>query len=256
VRWCEVALATRDVEAMRRAIADLATCGAGFFGLNALAESAALHLAFAHPGAIEPPVASTVLTPVLAAVSHEREAYELQLAGEARGGARCVRSRSRRRWNRQGMWRFARRAELAAAEITAAAGHLDRAAALVHDDDETDDVTARRRAALERDIARRRAIERLTPREIEILRLVAQGLTSREISSAARDRRRHRRHAHRVVAPPASARRRAGRLRHSSTAEYGAAEREAHRATAAVVDDTPSSTLALASWRWALRSER
>lgn len=179
--WCEVALATRDVEMMRRAIADLAACGAGFFGLNALAESAALHLAFAHPGAFEPPVASTVLTPVLGAVAHERAAYEHQLTGEIEAAiSACARAADA--WARQGMRRFARRAHLAAAEIAAASGDLGRATALVHPADGTNDVSARRGAALQREILRRRTIERLTPRETEVLLLVAQGLTSREIS--------------------------------------------------------------------------
>lgn len=178
---CEVALATRDVAMMRRAIDELADCGAGFFGLNALAESAAIHLAYSDPRAVEPPVASTVLTPVLGAVTHERAALEHQRDGELEAAIDAC-ARAADHWHRQGMRRFARRAELAPAEIATACGQLDRAAALLPGATTTQDVSERRRAALEHDINRRRTVTRLTPREVEVLRLVADGLTSRQIA--------------------------------------------------------------------------
>lgn len=180
---CELALARRDVAAMRAALDTIVESRAAFFGLNAVAESAAIHLAYGAPGQLAPPATVTTLTPVLDAVALERQAHEHQLAGELDAAVRtCGLAASV--WEGRGLFRFARRARLGRAEIAAASGDLVRARRLL-DETEADllDVTTRRRAQLSGEIEVRRARQTLTAREREVLDQVADGLTSQEIAT-------------------------------------------------------------------------
>lgn len=183
---CEVGLAARDPRIMAEALSDLADAGAGFFGLNAIAESAALHLALAMPGRYELPQAATRLTPVLDVVEVERHAHQLQLAGRTADAIDAM-GRAADEWATRRMARFARRARCGAIEIALAAGDLDVAARLLDGatcalEPGIADVTARRVAALDRSITRAQVSRWLTDREIEVLVLVAAGLTTKQIA--------------------------------------------------------------------------
>ena len=179
---CEIALARRDVVGMADALATIGGPGVGFFGTNALAESAAIHLAFGRPGEVDPPAVVTTLTPVLDVVRLERDALDRQLAGDVEGAIRSCRLAADD-WAERHMHRFARRARLAPVEIALTAGELDLADRLLSAVPAApSDVSGRRRRDLAAEIARRRARARVTERELEILLLVGSGMTSRQIA--------------------------------------------------------------------------
>jgi DNA-binding CsgD family transcriptional regulator/energy-coupling factor transporter ATP-binding protein EcfA2 len=180
---CEIALARRDVDGMSRALQTIVDSGAAFFGLNAIAESAAINLAFGAPGRLDPPATVTRLTPVLDVVQLEREAHDRQLAGDIDGAIRMCRVAAEQ-WDERGLYRFARRSRLAQLEIALAADDVDRADRLLGViASEPDDVSSRRREDLAREIGRRRVRAGVTSRELEILDLVGSGLTSRQIAA-------------------------------------------------------------------------
>lgn len=182
---CELALARRDRDLMASALGELTALGKGFFGLNAIGESAAIHLAIAAPGALSVPTFPTTLTPVLEGVEHERRALTQLTAGNT-GQAIETMTLAAEVWARHGLERFARRSLLGAAEIALGVDDFDRAESLgqslVERRPAMFDVTTRRLEALYRQIATRRATMALTSREIEVLRLVAHGMTSREVA--------------------------------------------------------------------------
>jgi DNA-binding CsgD family transcriptional regulator/tetratricopeptide (TPR) repeat protein len=178
---CELALAQRDLGGMREALAAIVSSGASFFGLNAVAESAAIHLAYSHPGELAPPTTVTTLTPVLDAVAIEREAHERQLQGDIDGAIQAC-GAAAEAWERRGLQRFARRALLGRAEISVAAGDLERAARLLATMAHSTDVTGRRRESLGFEITRMLARRAVTDRELEVLHLVGAGLTTVQIA--------------------------------------------------------------------------
>jgi DNA-binding CsgD family transcriptional regulator len=180
---CEIALARRDASLMNDALRAIVESGAAFFGLNAIAESAAINLAFAAPGEVDPPATVTTLTPVLDVVGVERDAFDRQRAGDIDGAIRACESAAEA-WTQRGLLRFARRSRLAQVEIAFAAGDLDRAERLLAGVPTSPvDVSSRRRSELAIEIGRRRARSQVTARELEILDLVGAGLTSRLIAT-------------------------------------------------------------------------
>lgn len=183
---CELAYATRDAERMAEALADLAALGTGFFGLNAIAESAALHLALAMPDRYEVPRVTTMLTPVLDVVSIERRAFDLHAAGRTTEAIDTM-AKAADAWEARRMRRFARRAVCGPVEIALFAGELDTAARLLERaatsiDPTVEDPSSRRLDGLRRAVARAQVSRWLTDREIEVLVHVAAGLTSKQIA--------------------------------------------------------------------------
>lgn len=182
---CELALAARDRPMMDAALADLARLSSAFFGFNALAESAAIHLALANADRVDLPDPARSLTPVLDVVAIERDAYDLHLQGRAAAAIDAM-QRAADEWERRALLRFARRARCGVVEIAFAAGELDIALALLDraapPATGSDDVSARRQAELRRSVARAVVSRTLTTREIEVFVLVAAGLTTRQIA--------------------------------------------------------------------------
>jgi len=183
---CELAFAARNPRLMRQALADLVACGPGFFGLNAVAESAALHLALAMPERYDMPRVATRLTPVLDVVEIEREAVELQTAGRTTDALDAM-AKAAEAWESRRLARFSRRAACGAVEIALSAGELDVATRLLERaatqiDPAVNDASARHLDALRRAVSRAQVSRWLTDREIEVLVLVAAGLTTKRIA--------------------------------------------------------------------------
>ena len=183
---CELAFAARDPQRMREALTDLAACGPGFFGLNAVAESAALHLAVAMPDRYDMPRVATRLTPVLDVVEVERQAVDLQAAGRTTDAVDAM-ARAAETWETRRLARFARRAACGMVEIALSADELDTAARLLERaatqiDPTVQDASARRLDSLRRAVSRAQVSRWLTDREIEVLVLVAAGLTTKQIA--------------------------------------------------------------------------
>lgn len=183
---CELAFAARDPQRMREALTDLAACGPGFFGLNAVAESAALHLAVAMPDRYDMPRVATRLTPVLDVVEVERQAVDLHAAGRTTDAVDAM-ARAAETWETRRLARFARRAACGMVEIALSAGELDTAARLLERaatqiDPTVQDASARRLDDLRRAVSRAQVSRWLTDREIEVLVLVAAGLTTKQIA--------------------------------------------------------------------------
>jgi DNA-binding CsgD family transcriptional regulator/tetratricopeptide (TPR) repeat protein len=181
----ELALQAGDTDAMRAAIDEIESAGTGFFGLNVLLESAAIHLAASEPiGHI--PSFSAMLTPTLGMVTIERQAHDLWLAGDHDAAWRTMRAAADA-WAERSMLRFAHRAYISAARLAFEAGEVDAADELVAtarglDGRMAPRVAPRRVDAVARSIERARARQLLTPREIQVLELVAVGRTTKEIA--------------------------------------------------------------------------
>jgi DNA-binding CsgD family transcriptional regulator len=179
----ELALAERAPERMIAALESLVRGGPGFFGLNAVAESAGLHLAFSGEH-LDVPSFSSALTPVLDVVAVERTAREMQLSGDASGAIEALLAASDE-WTRRGCTRFGRRARCGAVEVAVEAGDLRRAEGLIRHALEgagtAVDLSSRRLEQLQRTATRAVATARLSDRERQVLLLVGRGLTSQAI---------------------------------------------------------------------------
>ena len=181
----ELALQAGDATAMQAAIDEIEAVGTGFFGLNVLLESAAIHLAATVP-IQRVPRFSAVLTPSLGTVAVERQAFELMATGDHGAAWRTMRAAADA-WTEASLLRFAHRAYLTAARLALRAADLEAADDLVATTRRLADrmaprVNPRRVDAVVRSIERARARQCLTPREIEVLELVAGGRTTREIA--------------------------------------------------------------------------
>ncbi len=115
----EIALAQLDVDLAVECLGRLAACRAGFFGLNALAESAALHVMLREPQRMEVPRYSNMLTPVLDVIRHERTAFDAWVAGQV-DRAIVGFSGAADAWRSRHLYRFEVRALAAAAEVAVA----------------------------------------------------------------------------------------------------------------------------------------
>jgi DNA-binding CsgD family transcriptional regulator len=182
----EIALARHDIERAIAALQRLADLGTGFFGLNALAESAAINVLLREPTAAEIPRFSNELTPVLDVVRQERGAFDAWTGGDAAGAITGFVDAANR-WRSRGLGRFEVRARAAAAELAMLAGQHDRAATLLDDAR----VASRRHCGLSEDrltqlageIDHRRQAGRLTPRELQILGIVGLGATRQDVAA-------------------------------------------------------------------------
>ncbi len=182
----ELALHRRDAVAMQAAIDHLAEVGAGFFGLNVLLESAAIHLAVAGPLSQIPSYSST-LTPTLGVVATERVAHEHQIRGDLVAASLAMQAAAEA-WLDGSMRRFAQRAFLSAGRLAVAAGQFDSADDCLRRAWEVADGMNQRPAQagfddLRREIDRARDRSLLTTRETEVLLLVGVGRTTREIAA-------------------------------------------------------------------------
>lgn len=181
----ELALMQRDVHLLVSALDELATYSKGFFGLNALAESATVYLLLATPGDVQIPQLTSSLTPVLDVVRTERMAFDDWRAGRPEPAIATFLTAAAE-WDRRGLKRFAHRAYLGAAEVATMSGAADRAVGILDDMREIvanrqPDLSLRRLTALRRELAVHQATRSLTARQLEIMRLVADGFTSQQI---------------------------------------------------------------------------
>ncbi len=185
----ELALQRRDAAAMQAAIDELTEIGTGFFGLNVLLESAAIHLAVTDPS-VQVPHYSSTLTPTLAVVDMERTAHDHQKSGDLEAASFAMR-RAADAWLDGSMRRFAQRAYLGAGQLAVAAGQLAASDDSLQRARDVADVMKPRPAQaryddLQRSIDRARARSRLTAREIEVLQLVGMGRTTKQIAEQLR----------------------------------------------------------------------
>ncbi len=181
----ELALHRRDVPAMQVAIDELAAIGTGFFGLNVLLESAAIHLGVCEP-LPQIPVYSSTLTPTLMVVAAERVAHDHQVGGDLEAAAHAM-GAAAEAWMDGSMRRFAQRAHLSAGRLALGAGRFDLAdQSLQLARDVADGMDPRpsltRFDDVSREIDHARARSRLTRREVEVILLVGAGRTTKEIA--------------------------------------------------------------------------
>ncbi len=123
----ELAWATADRSALAAALDELATCRRGFFGMNAFAASAAIHLLIDDPDELAIPTFNASLMPSVDVVDVERAAYDSWKRGERRRRDRRFRRRGRE-WIERGFIRFGARAQHTAGRLAREAGDTDGAA--------------------------------------------------------------------------------------------------------------------------------
>jgi DNA-binding CsgD family transcriptional regulator len=180
--WCcaalELALHQDDTDAAAAALDEIASCGPGFFGLNALAESAAIHLFALFDQKVDIPHWPNSLTPVLDVVAVERRALESWWVGDRDDAVKGFTSAADT-WAARCLDRLAIRARATAADLASRAGRHEQAARLLHDarraSATVDGLHAARLANLAELIPQRAAAARLTLREREVLALLAAG---------------------------------------------------------------------------------
>ena len=187
VGHAELAWARGDQSSLNAALSDLASCTRGFFGMNAFAESAAIHVLLDAPDTPDIPSFAATLMPVVDVVKIERAAYERWRSGDA-GTAIEWFDDAAHVWTERGFVRFAARAHLAAGRLAQRSGasqgatrRFRAAAALATDWNLAPIANATRRALEQQDRDRYRA--RLSRREIDVLELVATGRTTRQIAA-------------------------------------------------------------------------
>lgn len=183
----EMAWAGADRDALFMALDELASCSRGFFGMNAFAESAAIHTMLDAAETTDIPSFAVSLMPVVDVVGVERAAFEAWRRGEPSAAIEGF-DRAARTWNERGFIRFAARDHLAAGRVARRAGaggeatrRFCDAAALAARWRLAPIADAARRALGDLDRDRNRA--RLSRREVEVLELVATGLTTSEIAT-------------------------------------------------------------------------
>jgi DNA-binding CsgD family transcriptional regulator len=186
VGQAELAWSNGDRAALSAALAELATCSRGFFGMNAFAESAAIHTLLHDDGPMEIPTFQTSLMPVVDVVHVERRGFESWRDGDARAAISTF-ADAAETWARRSFLRCAARCWLTAGELAGRAGdehtarrHLSSAADLAARAGLSPILAMTQRAhdALER----RRHRARLSRREVEVLELVAAGRTATQIA--------------------------------------------------------------------------
>jgi DNA-binding CsgD family transcriptional regulator len=188
VGQAELAWARGDRVLLRDALDELTACSRGFFGLNAFAESAAIHTLLHDDAPTQIPVFQTSLMPIVDVVHAERAGYESWRAGDG-GAAVTAFAEAAATWSQRSFPRFAARCALAAGELARRHGdtdvarrHLCTAADMATRFQMAPTLAMTRAAlsALERDHHR----ARLSPREVEVLELVAAGRTASQIAGA------------------------------------------------------------------------
>ncbi len=183
----ELASATGDLLALNDALDELTSCTRGFFGMNALAESAAVHALVARPSAVEIPRFNTMLMPVVDVVEIERMAFEAWRSGD---GTEAIRGfdEAAQTWTDRSFPRFAARAHVTAGRVAQSGGDDEEAIRQFTAAGEIAtrlslrpvvDSAHRALGALERE--RRRSL--LSSRELETLELVAAGHTTDQIAA-------------------------------------------------------------------------
>ena len=183
---CELAWATGDLALLDAALCALENLDTGFFGLNAAAESAAIHALGRHSWIRDVPQMTNRLTTSLDVVNVERRA-RLQLQGGHHRLASATFSEAADKWFARDFHRSGLRALISAAQVAFDDGRIDVAERFAND---AQNVLLTHRfdshgAILDRlqaSISGQRCTVLLTGREIEILTLVGQGLTSRRIA--------------------------------------------------------------------------
>jgi DNA-binding CsgD family transcriptional regulator len=187
VGQAELAWARGDRLALAAALDELASCSRGFFGMNAMSESAAIHTLLDDPGALDVPRIEASLMPVVDVVRVERTAFDEWRQGHGPTAIRTF-GEAAREWDERGFARFAARCHLAAGRVAAhcrdreeAVRHLDLAAEMASRWGLVPIAAATRNVLAELECQRSRA--RLTGREIEVLDLVAGGRSTAQIAA-------------------------------------------------------------------------
>ena len=123
----ELAWATSDRSALAAALDELATCRRGFFGMNAFAASAAIHLLIDDPDEVAIPTFNASMMPSVDVVDVERAAHDSWKRGEA-ADAIAGFDDAAARWIERGFVRFGARAQHTAGRLAREAGDTDGAA--------------------------------------------------------------------------------------------------------------------------------
>lgn len=187
VGQAELAWARNDRPALLAALEQLASCTRGFFGMNAFAESAAIHVLLDDPEASDIPSFGVSLMPVVDVVRIERTAFEAWRRGEATASIERF-DEAARTWSERGFYRFAARSLLAGGRIARRRGAGDEAtrrfcaAAELGARWRLEPITTAAHRALG-ELERERHRARLSRREIDVLELVAVGRTTSQISA-------------------------------------------------------------------------
>ena len=186
VGQAELAWSTSDQRALSVALDELSTCSRGFFGMNAFAESAAIHTLVHADSPMEIPSFQTSLMPVIDVVHVERRGFESWCDGDA-GAAISAFADAAATWADRSFVRNAARCWLTAGELAGRAGdgklarqHLSSATDLAGRWDLAPILTGAQRVLGELERSRHRL--RLSRREVEVLELVAAGRTATQIA--------------------------------------------------------------------------
>ena len=152
---------------------------AGFFGLNAFAESAAIHSLLHDDAPADIPSFQTSLMPVVDVVHIERSGFESWRAGDSGTAIRAF-SDAAATWAERGFHRFAARCSFAAGELARRGG--DERAARRHLCAAAEVATRWRLAPIIAATQQSHHRSRLSRREVEVLELVAAGRTAPQIA--------------------------------------------------------------------------
>ena len=181
----ELAGARLDAVEAGRAVADLVHLGAGFFGLNAVAESAAIHALVRLDEPSPLPSFSSALTPLLDVVTTERHGYEAWTAGDLSSAVSSFQSAAAE-WNRRELRRFGQRCLATASELAIRSHATARAEAMLDEGENLPRIAGTaaqlRWAELRSMLGASNAARLLTAREVAVLREVGSGSSTRRIA--------------------------------------------------------------------------